>query len=522
MWGAYALGRLYAVSALFLVVWAAALGISLRTAGAGRAGAAGPLFALVAVLVCQTRFEQRPEVFSYALLALQIHWLRTWPQARAPSGGELGRFAAAQAVWSNLHGYFAFGPLLVGVALVAAAAAPRGPGWARGRPARLGLALLLPLTILASVASPFGWRNWAEVAVLWHFLGAMRLRIMEFIPPSGLPLRWWTVKLFWGYWGATLLAAAYVLRTGARRELFALLLAAAGLYLSATAYRNIPLVVFLSAPLAGPLLARFGGRLPDRAGRLAVIAAGAALAGWIPAGFYRSIGSSADFGIGESAFAYPTFFADYLRAGGFPGPIFARAADGGYLEFHFPDQPLYGDSRFTDPILVDEYFRAVTDPAAFRELQRRYGFAGVLLPVAESRAVLGDLLRDPGWRLAYADLHRAFLVNLSSEAGRAAPIQPPLFYRGEDLTIPFNGLSAVRWTDLLVQAGDRADLLLDLRQLARAPRIPSVVLQSALHDGQGRPDAEVVAAVAALRPRMVAPGPTDAEFVDWLLGRPAP
>jgi hypothetical protein len=524
VWGAYTLGRLYAVSLLFIGVWAVALVVALRTARVARAAGWGPGFALFALLVCQTRFEQRPEIFSYAFLALQIHWLASWPRDRSPSWGEFARFALVQAVWSNMHGYFAFGPMLVGLRLISLLADWRGPDWKQHRPGRVGLAQLLGLTLLASVASPFGWRNWEEVAVLWRFLGAMRLKIQEFLPPSGLPWLWWTVKVYWAYWAATLIAALFVLRTAARRELFALLLAAVGLYLSATAYRSIPLIVFFSAPLMGVVLPRIARRArPELPLALAVIGAGTALAAWVATGgFYRSIGSSSAFGIRESAYAYPTFFADYLRGSGFRGSIFDRGADGGYLEFHFPEIRFYGDSRFTDPTLVDEYFKAVTQPAFFHELQRRYAFDAALLSIAESRELITNLLGDPDWKMAYADLHRVFLVNQTSAAGRGLPIAPPRFYRGEDLMIAQNGLSAVRWTDALGKIGDRRDLLLDLRQLAQAPRIPSLVLQSALADGLKRPDPEVVAAVRALQPKMVAPSPLDADFVNWLLQRSPP
>jgi hypothetical protein len=524
VWGAFAVGRLDAVSLLFIVVWAIALAVALRTAGAGRAGAWGPWFALWALLVCQTRFEQRPEIFSYAFLALQIRWLLAWPRNRVPSAKEFVRFALVQAVWSNMHGYFAFGPLLVGLRLLSLGAEWHGPDWPRHRAGRTGLAQLLGLTLLASVASPFGWHNWEEIAVLWHFLGAMRLQIQEFIPPSGLPLQWWTVKIFWAYWAATLAAATFVLGTAARKELFAVLLAGVGLYLSATAYRNIPLIVFFGAPVTGAAFSRIARwQPPEIPARLAAIAAALALAAWVVSnGFYRSIASSSAFGIRESEYAYPIFFSDYLQTTGFAGSIFDRAADGGYLEFHFPQVRFYGDSRFTDPTLVDEYFKAVTQPAFFRELQRRHAFDAALLSVAESRAVITDLLGDPDWTMAYADLHRVFLVNRTSAAGRALPLRAPQFYRGEDLTIPFNGLSAVRWIDVLEQVGDRRDLLLDLQQLGRAPRIPSLLLQAALHDGEGSPDPEIVAAVQAMRPRMVASRPLDAEFVAWLFRRSPP
>ena len=419
-----------------------------------------------------------------------------------------------------MHGYFVFGPLLVGLKLASLAPEWRGPDWARGRRSgRTGLGQLLALTLLASVASPFGTRNWEEVAELWHFLGAMRYQIQEFIPSYGLPWQWWTVKFFWAYWAALAGAGGFVLFTAARRELFALLLAALGLYLSATAYRNIPLVVLLGAPLMGAVLPHLVSRLSVEAPiRLGAIAAGAAFSLWVvDNGFYRSISSSSAFGIRASEYAYPTYFADYLRATGFHGTLFDRGADGGYLEFYFPELRLYGDSRFTNVPLVTDYFAAVRNPAAFRLLQRRHAFDAALFNVTESHEIVTALLQDSHWKMAYADLYRVLLVNLDSPIGREAAVQSPRFYRGEDLTIPYVGVATIHWVDILSLAGDRTNLLLALRQLASAPQVPAIALESALNYARQYHDPEIAAAARALRPHMQADAPADGAAVDWLL-----
>ncbi|HEX3730654.1 MAG TPA: hypothetical protein VHV47_12665, partial [Opitutaceae bacterium] len=152
--GAWALGGRGAVSAFLGAAWTAALLCWLATAGLLRRGPWAPLLALAALMICQMRFEPRPEVFSYLFLALQIRWLAAWPEDRMPAGGNFARFAAVQVLWSNLHGYFALGPFLVILRLAAV----------RSKTGARSLGLLLGLAFLASVASPFGWRNWAAVA----------------------------------------------------------------------------------------------------------------------------------------------------------------------------------------------------------------------------------------------------------------------------------------------------------------------------------------------------------------------
>ena len=492
--GIFALGGIGGVSLLFIALWAAAGGFWLRTTGLRRAGAWGPALALIAGLLCQTRFEPRPEVLSFVFLAMQIHWLATWRTAERPRAWEYARFALVEAVWTNVHGYFVFGPALVGIR------------WLAERQERKSLSVLFGLTALASAASPFGLRPWGEVIALARVLRQMRFVIQEFFPTAAVPAQVWTVDVFWCAWAAVLAATLWIIWKDARRHLFALLLAALGLYLSALAYRNIPLLVFLSAPLLGTLLAseKFSPRL--RAAQIPLLFTGGGallLSAWVATGgFYRSLGNPYGFGIRESPIAYPVAFADYLRATGFRGTILNRAADGGYLEFHFPELRLYGDSRIVSIAPVREYFGALRDPAQFQALDRRCGFDGTLLDVAESRRVVAALLRDGSWRLADADLHRAFFVNPREWSGRRAAIRPPAFYAGQDLSLPPHEIAAVLWVAILVQAGDRTNLLLALRQFSAAPAIPSALAELALNDGWRRGDAEVLAIAKAMRPRV--------------------
>jgi hypothetical protein len=400
--GVYALGGLYPVSLLFLALWAGIAAVWLKTTGALRAGAAGPWLALAAVLVCQVRFEARPEIVSYLFLALQIHWLAAWKMDRAPAKAMLLGFTLVEALWANMHGYFVFGPLLVGLKLTAAALSGEAPPGPRRLPGWVGLWQLLGLTLLASIASPFGLRNWQEVAVLWHFFGAMHHQIQEFLPPGERPqIDLWSIRLFWAYWLALLAGGVWVARIAGHRHLFALFLAAVGLGLSAQAVRNIPLAILFGAPLLGLILARrhrFRNEVPFR---LAIVGTGTALALWIVAGgFHRFVKAPGGFGIRESTLAYPVGFAGYVRDTGFSGAIFNNGTDGSYLEFHCPGLRPYGDSRYVDVPLVDGYFRAVRRSADFRELQPQLAFDAVLLPVVDGWEVILSLLRDPQWRLA--------------------------------------------------------------------------------------------------------------------------
>jgi len=525
--GAYALGGIVAVSVFFMAFWGIAFGFWLievgrrvpaAPVGLGKvspAGAWNAALTLVAVLICQTRFEQRPEILSYAFLAMQIHWLATWKDGESPRRWELFRFTLVEAIWSNVHGYFAFGPILVGLK-IASLADPKAPV-ARG--SRTGLWRLFALTALASIASPFGFRNWAEIAVYGNVLRQLRFAIQEALPTWTVPAHVWTVDLFWCVWAALLAAAIWIAFTAARKELFALLLAGLGLYLSTVAFRNIPLLVFLGAPLIAAIRPRIAPSpaysAPVTWG-VTLLAAG--LGAWVvSSGFYRSMGMPYGFGISESRSAYPVSFAGYLRANGFQGSLFNSMADGGYLEFHFPGLRIYSDSRITDVAPVRKYLGALRDPRRFHELQGQCGFDGALLSIAESHEVIAALYRENAWRPAYADLHRVFFVNRLGSVGADAAVWEPALYQGEDLSLPQNEVPAILWVALFAELDDRQDLLRALRQFSSAPKIPSSLVEIALHFGWRRSDPEVVAAAEAMRPRVFQTLPISAAMLNQLL-----
>jgi hypothetical protein len=505
--GAFGLAGVHGVSALFIVGWFATFACWLRSTGAARAMPWGGWLALGAVFICQTRFEPRPEVFSYLFLAIQVGWLERWNAESPATPRSLGWFALVQALWSNTHGYWLLGPLLVGAkGLSVALAAPRS--------ARLwrNLAGLAAITLAATLVSPFGFSNWAGVANLWRFFGEMQREVAEFAPATGPLLALWTVKFFWIGWLVTFVTAAGWLVAAPRREAFALLLAAAGLGLSATSFRNIPLLVFLGAPLAGVTLTRLARLRPLprwlslAPGLIAVTLTGYALAS--PTG-----GSS--FGIRVSPTASPVQFADYLRAQDFRGTLFNDPADGGYLAFRFPRLRLYGDSRYVDAVMVREYFSAVRDPAAFHRLDRTARFDAALLKLTASRGVVRDLLRDSSWRLAYGDLHRAFFSKEANPDGARAALVG--IYRGEDLTERNNAESALQWVVLFAEANDPVRFRVALDALAESPRIPAAVLETALRYALAIRDAEILARASQLRPKLWSARPADAAVVDRLL-----
>jgi hypothetical protein len=394
---------------------------------------------------------------------------------------------------------------------------------------------------LASILSPFGPRTWAFAATLASFLRQMRGAIAEFGPPTGVFLAVWTTWLFWALWALCIVICLTSLARG-RGSLFAFILAAAGLALSATSVRNMPLLPLLMAPALAdftepsPLRARPtpGARPSPPAAKprrpamappaLAFVGAAGlvalALSAWaVTGGLYRSIRSETRFGIGLPHHTYPVRFADALRQSGFRGRLFNNAADGGYLEYFCPDVRPYMDSRYVDARIVREYFDALGDPRAFQRLDVRHRFDGALLKIADSPGLVTALLAGGGWTLAYADLHRAFFVRAVPEEGAPAAWSTPArrFYQGDDLGERANGMAAIQWTGALVSQPDRALLIEALRQFAQAPRIPSFVILYALQFAFQHGDREVADLARGMRPRMLALEAASGRQVDELL-----
>ena len=524
---------LYASGGAALVGWflvlagLAAAWTSFDTAGYFRRPAPGRPLALAAVLILQHRVDPRPEALSFLFLALLVRWLTLWEFSRGLGAGRVALVGLVTVAWTNLHGYFAFAPLLVGLRLLESLAARRGAA------ERRSLILLLLVTAVATFVSPFGAGAWRGVFALWGTLSALGGEILEFGPPTGLFLRQWTVWVFWAAWVAVLglLIHAMIRR---RLSIFELGTAAAGLYLSAGAARNMPLLVFLAAPLVGTTLAigdgasmaRGKGRWRMGVWPLVPTAVAFLLCGWVvQGGFHRSLRLETGLGPRLEPHAYPVAAVDFLRRlpgegspgeAGFAGTIFNSAADGGYLAYELPGVRPYMDSRYVDLAPVQTYFAALRDPEAFDLLDRKHRFNGVMLKVADSPDLARALLSRGEWRMLYADLHRVVLVRRAGPWGSSAPAAARI-YQGEDLGRLVNGRAAIEWMRVLVSLGRRELVLAALSDFGRASGIPSFVLQYPLEAAGRAGDGEMVERIRALRPRMISLRPEDARTVDRLL-----
>ena len=544
VWGVHAVGKAIGVALFFFLLWMGTLALWVRTARlADRPGIGLPL-ALGAILVLWNRFEPRPEVASYLLLAALIHLLTRRDFTRKLRWLELAVILILQVAWTNAHTYFVFGPALAaGFVLTQFLRGERGPDL--NEPLKI-----LLVTAAGSLLTPYGPKLWPFVLQLAAFQREMQDTIAELRAPVGEVLRLWTVRLFWVYWGATALHLLWVTARRRGAAAFPALLAVAGLYLGATSSRNLPLFLLLAGPSWGmslaPTSARRGeGDAPDRvrADRalrpvpavVTLLALG--LCAWvIHGGFFRVLGSPARLGPGVQPHAAPIRFDAWLQANPMAGlRVFNGSSEGAYLEFTHPENRSYADSRNVEVAFAREYFSALRDPATFSAIDQRIGFDAALLGLQESAPLITALMVTPNWRLAYADPHRAFLVRRGgpgeaaifgpaggdASAGPAGTSAPPhlLFYAGDDLTEAVNGRPAIEWMVLCVRTKRKELVREALHQFSSAPRVPSFVVQYGLGYGLQERDRELVDLARGMVPRMDARTAQDRGIVERLVAQ---
>jgi hypothetical protein len=203
----------------------------------------------------------RPQTFSFLLFVLLLTllemsrsrpWLLVWPPLLL-------------ALWTNLHGAFPAGLMLIGCFLTAAAwdAWREGQRVFRDRSTRT-LALCLLASVLATLVNPYGWRVYEYVSTTSS--AAAQRRIDEWVPPT-LDLwigKAWLVSMI-------LLAALYLInyaRSGRRPATREVCLIVCFLPLACGSARLVAWWLLLVAPLiaslAAPLLARSTHQTAER------------------------------------------------------------------------------------------------------------------------------------------------------------------------------------------------------------------------------------------------------------------
>jgi hypothetical protein len=379
----------------------------------------------VAILSLEMRFQLRPELVSYLMLALFLYLLQ-----RHHEDGRNGRLFALiplQLVWTWSHPMALFGPIVIGLYAAASYVSHRRAG-PYGRPGPYGgvgshrgigrkdrLPWIVLLLFLILFANPYGIRG---MRYIWGL--QMRLRsgdpfartigelISPFVgyKPSGV--RWFFVLLG----GTGLVLFTQLVRKRLRTvSLFDVTILFLFGGLAAIALRNIGLFVVAALPIvlegaqkivdSRPALRGIARRIPIMAAGLLVAAASIL----VLTGAYYLHGDGSDLvGSGPSPIVYPIRCVDRIEADKLGGPIYNPFGFGGYLIGRlWPREKVFivGNTE----VIGGEFFRefvSIEQGPGWDRMVRKYDPNIALLNVM-NYGLVGRVAADTNWVMIEAD-----------------------------------------------------------------------------------------------------------------------
>ena len=378
----------------------------------------------------------RPTVFTLVAITLMLLIVQ-----RVRRDGRL-RWALllipVQVFWANVQGLYLLGPVLLACFVVgdsvAALFAPRVPSLqpAPPRRVRLGLAVLVPVLVLASAATPYGLQGLRLPFLLFDRIDAVANQVFSRqVSENVAP--WLLERTSPGVLSAFkwLAALTFLSFLPARRlALERLCLATVFFGLALMANRNVLLFLWVAGPIVVENLAAWARVRWLR--RLLVVGASIGLLAII---FVRAREARGEPGIGELApFRVPEQAVDRFLSDRLPaGPIFCSDRYGGYLSWRlYPNGRPMMDGRLVlrSAQQYAEHLALGEHPENFDAYRRRYGIRTVILPTAYPDGFLplvAWLYRQPSWRLLYTDGTQTLFVH--DEDGEWSG-------RGLDLTAP--------------------------------------------------------------------------------------
>lgn len=355
--------------------------------GVPRLSGLAPLAFAVAAMLLRETVAPRAQLLSTPLFALTF--ALALRECSAPSR-RLWLVAPLFFVWTQLHGSYPNGVILLGALFLAAPS--------------LRHALAVAAAALLTCAGPYGF------AVHEHYLGARTMlgAIREFQPLHVALAH--GAGAAWGFVALDLAAATALVarRRGGERVRFEAV-ALAVFTLGAIYYVRLSTEASLVAASAlAPALARWPRSLATRRGaRLGLAAALSAIALAVTL-------SARTLGFGFDRSRFPVAAVDFLRRTHPTGPMFNSYNFGGYLIYAWPEEKVYIDGRMYTVYSeehIREFLALYDDPTRFRSLEARLGLRlAVLQRRGRGAALLDWLRREPGWRVIYEDELAAVLT----------------------------------------------------------------------------------------------------------------
>ena len=379
---------------------------------ARRDGSFGPTFVLYLLAVLSTLsfgFSTRPHLFTYVLYALFLFVLTRMssppsmkPGTRVNTALTIAAFALCAVVWTNLHGGFFIGIVLLLVWLLGELIAwpiPRCPSPTPRRLLTIGGAAVLFFAL--SFINPYGFRLWSFIAVS---AAKSRPYLSEWAPFN--PLR--DAAEHVDFLVLAVLTVVGLLFTRRRRDPAHVAVLALSLAAAFVMRRNIPLFALTAGLLAAPHVVSAAGPAVDRLiGRLRPRVQGALLIGFAALCIFYGwgFGKTDPFRIEVPPSRFPVQAVRLMQRHQLSGNLLVFFDWAEYAIWQiYPNCRVFLDGRFASaypPDTIDDYFDFLYGAPSWRNALDVHDTDMLLLHTGNPATALMDL--DPHWTLVHRD-----------------------------------------------------------------------------------------------------------------------
>lgn len=386
------------------------------------------IFSLPTIIILADRTEARPEIFSYLFIAVFLYALTAFE--KQPEQKRVFWLIPAQILWTNVHLYFAIGPLLVAGFLIEKIYKQRRH--LHGNPIVLKTALLLGGVLTACFINPFGMAGairslklnlthdfpilisemdsvaaWLKIVPLSDNLSLLIYLPTALILYISFIVAWQQKPIFYflASVGSAVLGYTYV----RAMPLFGLIFLPAVTVNLNGAFEKVGTWLRIKLPLHENSLGQAAGLLFVSIFTLVMIVT------------FRG-NEYANMGFGLAARSNDS--AMFFKNEGLRGPIFNDTVTGSYLIYHlYPAERVFVDNRFGDaysaPFFRDEYQAALNSEERWQEILQQYNFNVLFFSHYDVRHYASEFLtrrmRDPSWALIYGDYYNVILLKNSPE-----------------------------------------------------------------------------------------------------------
>ncbi len=376
---------------------------------------------MLAALACSTHWLARPHLYTLLFVVIFERQLRWFDRDLVNTRQLFLWLVPLIVLWTNLHGGFLAGLILIGIHFVGAVFQPA----LRRRAMTLGI--LGATCALATLLNPNGWKLHQHLlGFLWnstraHFTGEWNSANFHFAGMHGFALQLLVLGLM----------LIVVRRPWATTDL---LLVAFWLYSGLNAMRNVPIFALIATPIFAEHLSagwrdtrdspgsRWFRRVSNDVGLLNRAAGGNGLVATVLAAMLFVLAKPVFVG-GQpmveteiSANRFPVATVNYLRAHpqAVHGEMFNEDGWGGYLILYLPEHKVFIDGRddFYDAAFLHEFTDVSHLTPAWENVLGKYHVGWTLLPVQHPLNRILEMRTD--WQLVFSNQQTmVFLRNRS-------------------------------------------------------------------------------------------------------------